>query len=338
LRPTWKYKLAISYAGEDVEFVGRVAQIISASVTDVFYDKRETVDLIGNDLPELFQKVFSHDSEYVVVFASRHYVAKPWPRLEFKYVLSGVIGDRVKVIPFCLDATDLPGLPATIGRADLRGKSPEFAAAVLLQKIGMAESSELPTAAGRHLVPATYHQMIAAIHAHELPLSARVATVLALAAKIGDRELTEFFTREVTGYSWEVPEHHDARHRSIEMYCTALELSPRPGWSTQGVFHQLDEGTKGDEPTVMLRKLMIPDSLSLIESKDKRSKPGCVLKSDLPMRVFVTKTDTPDLIIHCYARDDIFAKALESIKEEILHRIGSRLRETAQGRDATVSA
>jgi hypothetical protein len=46
----YKYDIALSFAGEDRDYVEEVANSLNENVVRVFYDKFEQVDLWGKDL------------------------------------------------------------------------------------------------------------------------------------------------------------------------------------------------------------------------------------------------------------------------------------------------
>ena len=72
----YKYDIALSFAGEDRDFVDRVAQILKDNKVRVFYDKFEEVDLWGKDLGIHFDYVYRRQSKYFVPFISVHYEQK----------------------------------------------------------------------------------------------------------------------------------------------------------------------------------------------------------------------------------------------------------------------
>lgn len=131
-----KFDVALSFAGEDREYVERVATALRDANIAVFYDGFETVDLWGNDLAAHLGKVYSEDSHFVVMFISRHYIDKAWPGHERQHALSRALkGDAERVLPVRLDDSDVPGLPATTGYLDVRVLTPEKLAELIRQKL-----------------------------------------------------------------------------------------------------------------------------------------------------------------------------------------------------------
>lgn len=131
-----KYDVALSFAGEDREYVEKVAEALQAAGVSVFYDRFETVDLWGKDLAAHLGRVYSEDSHFVVLFASRHYAEKAWPTHERQFALSRAFkGDAERVLPVRFDDTEIPGLPSTIGYLDVRVLSPDKLAELIRQKL-----------------------------------------------------------------------------------------------------------------------------------------------------------------------------------------------------------
>lgn len=91
MQGTKKYDVAFSFAGEDREFVGQVADILLNRNARVFYDEFEQIALWGENLPEKLDQIYRLDSRYVVVFISEAYASKMWTRFEIRSVLSTAI-------------------------------------------------------------------------------------------------------------------------------------------------------------------------------------------------------------------------------------------------------
>lgn len=136
------YDVALSFAGEDREYVEKVAERLKDLNVEVFYDRFEQVDLWGKDLAEHFGEIYSKNSRFVVIFASHAYTTKAWPTLEKRHALSRYLtGDKERILPVRFDDSDIPGIPSTIGYLDLRVLTPEKLAELIRQKVD-AESAE----------------------------------------------------------------------------------------------------------------------------------------------------------------------------------------------------
>ncbi len=131
-----EYDVALSFAGENRDFVEQVAeQLVQLGVT-VFYDQFEQVNLWGKDLATHFGAVYSKDAHFVVIFASRAYADKAWPNHERQFALSrNLAGDQGKILPVRLDDTEIPGVPKIIGYMDARALTPTKLAELIRQKV-----------------------------------------------------------------------------------------------------------------------------------------------------------------------------------------------------------
>ncbi|PRY56691.1 TIR domain-containing protein [Glycomyces artemisiae] len=113
------YDIAVSFAGEDRQFVQEVVAQVKDAGYKVFYDQDEEVSLWGEELTEYFPKIYEERSRFAVVFVSRHYAAKPWTRLERRSVLVRALDQPTPyMLPVQLDRTTLPGVRPTISYLD----------------------------------------------------------------------------------------------------------------------------------------------------------------------------------------------------------------------------
>ena len=131
-----KYDVALSFAGEDRGYVEQVAGELRNIGVTVFYDRFEEVELWGKDLAEHLGRVYGTDSRFVVLFLSRAYAAKAWPRHEKQFALGRQIktGEE-RILPVRFDETEIPGLPPTIAYLDLRVLTPAKLAELIRQKV-----------------------------------------------------------------------------------------------------------------------------------------------------------------------------------------------------------
>ena len=144
-----EYEVVLSFAGEDREYVERVAHILKTNKVSVFYDNYEEASLWGKDLVEHLHKVYSGSARYCVMFISKHYADKVWPTHERRSAFEKAIETKEEyILPARFDDTEIPGLRKTTGYVDLRRKSPEHLAVLILQKLGrpQIEFDHKPTA------------------------------------------------------------------------------------------------------------------------------------------------------------------------------------------------
>ena len=144
------YQVALSFAGEQREYVEDVAQHLAARSVGVFYDGFHRTWLWGRDGTEAFHEVFAETSKFVVMFVSAEYVAKPWTRHERKSALSRMLTEESEyVLPVRFDDTAVPGLPKSIQYLEAKDYTPAQLAALIVEKIGLepfsGKASNIPS-------------------------------------------------------------------------------------------------------------------------------------------------------------------------------------------------
>jgi hypothetical protein len=131
------YEVVLSFAGEDRDYVEKVASFLKVHNVDVFYDRYEEVTLWGKDLAEYLDKVYRGSARYCVMFISAHYAEKIWTNHERKSALARAVEEKEEyILPARFDQTELPGLRPTMGYIDLKSKSPEDLGYLIMQKLG----------------------------------------------------------------------------------------------------------------------------------------------------------------------------------------------------------
>ena len=143
------YQVALSFAGEQREYVEEVARHLQARSIAVFYDEFESAQLWGKDAVEAFHEVYSTRAKYVVMFISSDYVTKFWPRHERRSALSRMLKEeRDNILPVRFDDTLVPGLPDTMLYLEANEYSPAELSAVIANKIGIpafdGKASDVP--------------------------------------------------------------------------------------------------------------------------------------------------------------------------------------------------
>lgn len=117
-KETFEFDAALSFAGEDREYVEEVAAAFKSVGIRVFLDSDYLSEFWGEDLIEFFDGVYRKRSRYALIFVSRHYADKMWPRHERRSALARALEQRTAyVLPVRLDDTELDGLRPTIGYA-----------------------------------------------------------------------------------------------------------------------------------------------------------------------------------------------------------------------------
>jgi len=131
------FEIVLSFAGEDRGYVEAVAAVLRAHKISVFYDGYEEATLWGKDLVEHLHYVYSASARFCLMFISKHYAEKMWPTHERRSAFERALEENQEyILPARFDDTPIPGLRKTVGYVDLRAKTPEQLAALVLRKLG----------------------------------------------------------------------------------------------------------------------------------------------------------------------------------------------------------
>ena len=137
-----QYQVALSFAGEQRAYVESVARALQARGVPIFYDGFERVTLWGTHGSEAFEEVFAQRSAYVVMFISKDYVERAWPRHERRSTLSRALHESGEyVLPVRFDDTRVPGLPSDLLYERAEKHTPAGLAAMIAEKIGVPRFS-----------------------------------------------------------------------------------------------------------------------------------------------------------------------------------------------------
>lgn len=132
------YDVALSFAGEDREFVDQVYEDLREQGILVFYDADEDIslDLWGKDLIEELDVIYRKRSRCVVIFVSSSYKRKMWTNYERRSALAKTLREKkTYVLPARFDDTELPGLLPTLRFEDLRSQTPSSFAEKIIKKL-----------------------------------------------------------------------------------------------------------------------------------------------------------------------------------------------------------
>ena len=133
-----RYQVALSFAGEQRDYVEEVARCLQSRSIAVFYDGFEEVGLWGRSGVEAFHEAFAEQSAYVVMFISEAYVSKAWPNHERRSALSRMIkGKQEYILPVRFDDARVPGLPTDIIYECAQKRTPAQLATMIARKLGV---------------------------------------------------------------------------------------------------------------------------------------------------------------------------------------------------------
>jgi hypothetical protein len=137
------YDVALSFAGEDREYVEQVAEILKKRHIRVFYDRFEEIHLWGKDLYVHLDTVYRLKARYCVMFISKHYASKLWTNHERKSAQARAFQENKEyLLPARFDNTDIPGVRPTVGYVDLRITSPSQLAEKIIAKLEQNSPSD----------------------------------------------------------------------------------------------------------------------------------------------------------------------------------------------------
>ncbi|MFK5585084.1 TIR domain-containing protein [Serinicoccus sp. LYQ131] len=119
-QPDHEFDLAVSFAGEDREYVSEVVDAVKGEMK-VFYDEDYLIEAWGEDGIEFFTNVYLNRAKYVAMFVSHQYADKMWTNIERRSALARAASQRsAYILPVRLDDTQLEGLLPTVIYLDAR--------------------------------------------------------------------------------------------------------------------------------------------------------------------------------------------------------------------------
>lgn len=135
----YEYDVALSFAGENREYVEKVASFLKNFGVKVFYDDFNQDEIWGKNLFEYLQDIYQNKAKYTIVFISEHYKNKKWTRHEYRSVQVRALNEIEKeyILPVKFDDTELPGLNENLAYISAKNKTPKDIADFFIKKIGL---------------------------------------------------------------------------------------------------------------------------------------------------------------------------------------------------------
>ena len=119
------YQIGLSFAGEQRDYVKKVADALESLGISVFYDGYEKVNFWGKDLYQHLNDVYKNKCEYCIIFISKEYAKKIWAKHELASAQTRAFKENKEyILPVKFDSTEIPGLNDTIGYLDANKESP----------------------------------------------------------------------------------------------------------------------------------------------------------------------------------------------------------------------
>ena len=120
-----EFDIALSFAGEDRDYVDQVANLLRDSGVKVFYDLFVAANLWGKDLYEYLSEIYMNKALYTIMFISEHYGYKVWPTHERKSMQARAFKENQEyILPARFDDPPIPGVLPTVSYISLRNRSP----------------------------------------------------------------------------------------------------------------------------------------------------------------------------------------------------------------------
>lgn len=128
--------VALSFAGEDREYVDAVAKALKSKGIKVFYDRFDETDLWGKDLYAYLSDLYRNRARFTVMFISAAYGKKRWPNHERQGAQARAFSQAEEyILPARFDDTEVPGMLPTVGYVSLTGLKPEDFAVRIIDKL-----------------------------------------------------------------------------------------------------------------------------------------------------------------------------------------------------------
>ncbi|MFI0469151.1 TIR domain-containing protein [Saccharopolyspora sp. 5N102] len=123
-RDDYEYDIAVSFAGEDRDYVERVVRELQKEGIKVFYDQDVLDQLWGENLIDYLKTIYSGRARYVVLFISRYYLEKKWTNWERQSAQDRSLQQHSPyILPVRLDDSELPGMLTSVACLDARESS-----------------------------------------------------------------------------------------------------------------------------------------------------------------------------------------------------------------------
>lgn len=131
-----EFDIALSFAGEDREYVKRVAELLTQSGVKVFYDSFEEANLWGKDLYSYLIDIYKNKALYTIMFISESYSKKLWTNHERKAMQARAFQESAEyILPARFDDTEIPEVLPTTGFISLVDRTPENFVEIIHKKL-----------------------------------------------------------------------------------------------------------------------------------------------------------------------------------------------------------
>ena len=139
---TKRFRIAFSFAGEKRDFVAKVAAPLAARFGSdkILYDKYHEAEFARRDLGIYLPELYHKNSDLVVVVVCPAYDEKEWTGLEWTAIHDLLKHREDNEVMLCrFEHAEVAGLYSTAGFIELDEKTPEEAAALILERLALNE-------------------------------------------------------------------------------------------------------------------------------------------------------------------------------------------------------
>jgi hypothetical protein len=139
-----RYRVALSFPDERLDFVSQVADKLSAALgrSSVFFYKYEESQLVRPNLDILLQRIYSN-AELIIVFGCKEYSEKSWCQNEWRAIRPLIFTRERAVMVLTFDGASPPGYsPVIDGCLPIGGKRSDEIARIILDRLAGMDSSQ----------------------------------------------------------------------------------------------------------------------------------------------------------------------------------------------------
>lgn len=130
------FDIALSFAGEQREYVDQVANLLKLKGISTFYDKFEEANLWGKNLYDYLSDIYLNQARYTIMFISSDYADKLWTNHERQSMQARAFQESSEyILPARFDETNIPGVLPTTGYISLNDKTPEEFVSIIEKKL-----------------------------------------------------------------------------------------------------------------------------------------------------------------------------------------------------------
>jgi len=136
MKQEFEFEIALSFAGEDREYVDQVANLLRRDGIKIFYDRFEEANLWGKNLYDYLSDIYKNKALYTVMFISHNYADKLWTNHERQSMQARAFQENSEyILPARFDSTEIPGVLSTIGFINIDNKPPEQFVDIIKRKL-----------------------------------------------------------------------------------------------------------------------------------------------------------------------------------------------------------